>query len=121
MGLPSFRWPVLVLCAGLAGPASGQTLSVPDVPFVAQSEALCGGAALAMVLRYWGTTGVQAEDFAGDSDDIQSWGYVNRAKEVYKLLGVGDRLEYVSTTDGHNANGPSIDPAWRAFFMKWLR
>lgn len=35
-----------------------------DVPYVPQSGALCGGAALAMVLRYWGRTGVLAEDFA---------------------------------------------------------
>lgn len=35
-----------------------------DVPYVAQSEALCGGAAAAMVLRYWGAAGVYAEDFA---------------------------------------------------------
>lgn len=35
-----------------------------DVPYVPQSEALCGGAALAMVLRYWGEPGVHAEDFA---------------------------------------------------------
>ncbi len=65
--------------------------------------------------------GSQKEDFAGDSDDLQSWGYVNRAREVYKLLGVEDRLQYVSTTDGHKANGTAIDPAWREFFMKWLR
>jgi hypothetical protein len=36
-----------------------------DVPFLAQPEDLCGGAAAAMVLRYWGDTGAQAEDFAG--------------------------------------------------------
>ncbi|MGH7445571.1 MAG: cysteine peptidase family C39 domain-containing protein, partial [Longimicrobiales bacterium] len=35
-----------------------------DVPFVPQSEALCGGAALAMVLRFHGDTRVYAEDFA---------------------------------------------------------
>jgi hypothetical protein len=35
-----------------------------DVPYVPQSEALCGGAALAMVLRYWGERAVLAEDFA---------------------------------------------------------
>ena len=35
-----------------------------DVPYVPQSDALCGGAALAMVLRYWGMSGVRAEDFA---------------------------------------------------------
>jgi len=35
-----------------------------DVPFVPQSEALCGGAAVAMVLRYWGVRGVAAENFS---------------------------------------------------------
>ena len=39
-------------------------LTVLDVPFVPQSEALCGGAAAAMVLRYWGERGVSAESFA---------------------------------------------------------
>lgn len=39
-------------------------LAVLDVPFVPQSEALCGGAAAAMVLRYWGERGVSAESFA---------------------------------------------------------
>ena len=34
-----------------------------DVPYLPQSGALCGGAALAMVLRYWGKPGVVAEDF----------------------------------------------------------
>jgi hypothetical protein len=33
------------------------------VPFLAQSEDLCGGAVAAMVLRYWGLTDVQSEDF----------------------------------------------------------
>src|SRR5688572_17238713 len=35
-----------------------------DVPFISQSELLCGGAAAAMVLRYWGERGVTAESFA---------------------------------------------------------
>jgi hypothetical protein len=39
-------------------------LVVLDVPFVAQTEATCGGAAAAMLLRYWGVADVQAEDFA---------------------------------------------------------
>ena len=37
---------------------------VLDVPFVSQSELLCGGAAAAMVLRFWGARGVDAESFA---------------------------------------------------------
>ena len=35
-----------------------------DVPYVPQSESLCGGAAAAMVLRYWKSPPVFAEDFA---------------------------------------------------------
>ncbi|MBL0157904.1 MAG: dienelactone hydrolase family protein [Bryobacterales bacterium] len=61
------------------------------------------------------------EDCGGDSDDLQSWGYVNRAREVYALLGVPDRLQFVLTRDGHHANGPEIDPAWQAFFERWLK
>lgn len=65
--------------------------------------------------------GSQSEDRGGDSDDLQSWGYVNRAREVYRLLGVPDKLQYVSTADGHQPNGPAIDPAWRQFFERWLK
>ncbi len=39
-----------------------------DVPYVAQSEALCGGAASAMVLRYWGARGVSAEEFVSAAE-----------------------------------------------------
>lgn len=35
-----------------------------EVPFLPQTEDLCGGAALAMVLRYWGAADVQPADFA---------------------------------------------------------
>jgi hypothetical protein len=44
--------------------ADGRPLSLLDVPFISQSEALCGGAAAAMVLRYWGERGLTAESFA---------------------------------------------------------
>jgi len=39
-------------------------LALLDVPFISQSEALCGGAAAAMVLRYWGEREITAETFA---------------------------------------------------------
>jgi predicted double-glycine peptidase len=42
----------------------GAPLQILDVPFISQSEALCGGAAAAMVLRYWGERGLTAESFA---------------------------------------------------------
>ncbi len=61
------------------------------------------------------------EDCGGDSDDLQSWGYFNRAKEVYRLLGVPERIEFALTTDGHKPNGPAIDPAWQGFFERWLK
>jgi Papain-like cysteine protease AvrRpt2 len=39
-------------------------VTVLDVPFVPQSEDLCGGAAAAMVMRYWGARDVYASTFA---------------------------------------------------------
>jgi hypothetical protein len=47
-----------------AAQLSTSPLPLLDVPFVSQTEALCGGAAAAMVLRYWGERGVSAETFA---------------------------------------------------------
>jgi hypothetical protein len=59
LGLAAF---VLPLHARAAEPAPA--VRVLDVPFVSQSEALCGGAAAAMVLRFWGARGVDAESFS---------------------------------------------------------
>ena len=39
-------------------------LSLLDVPYISQTEALCGGAAAAMVLRYWGERALSADSFA---------------------------------------------------------
>ena len=39
-------------------------LALLDVPFISQSESLCGGAAAAMVLRYWGERAINADAFA---------------------------------------------------------
>lgn len=61
-----------------------------------------------------------SEDGGGDSDDRQSWGYYNRAAEVYRLLGVPDRLRFALTDNGHKANGPDIDREWRGFFERHL-
>ncbi|MCC6992386.1 MAG: C39 family peptidase [Acidobacteria bacterium] len=47
-----------------AGQPPAPTARLLDVPYLPQSEDLCGGAALAMVLRYWGARQVFAEDFA---------------------------------------------------------
>jgi dienelactone hydrolase len=61
------------------------------------------------------------EDCGGDSDDLQSWGYFNRAREVYRFLGIPERIDFGLTTDGHKSNGPNIDPAWQRFFERWLK
>jgi hypothetical protein len=54
--------------AAVASDARPQTRPAPlellDVPYLPQSEALCGGAAAAMVMRYWGARGVYAESFS---------------------------------------------------------
>ncbi|HEY7188187.1 MAG TPA: papain-like cysteine protease family protein [Vicinamibacterales bacterium] len=50
--------------ARLHAQAASPPLSLLDVPFISQSELLCGGAAAAMVLRYWGERGVDADAFA---------------------------------------------------------
>src|SRR5262245_42382702 len=48
--------------AGPAGLPDGRHVLV-DVPYLPQTPELCGGAALAMVLRYWGDRTVQPGDF----------------------------------------------------------
>jgi peptidase C39-like protein len=53
--------PVIAAVATLLTLASSPAIVVPYVP---QTDALCGGAAAAMVLRYWGEPHASAEDFA---------------------------------------------------------
>jgi len=55
---------VVFLLAAARAQAQPAPLSLLDVPYVSQSEALCGGAAAAMVLRFWGERGVSADTFA---------------------------------------------------------
>ena len=49
--------------AQTTGPSRPASTPLLDVPYVPQTDALCGGAAAAMVMRYWGATGVDASDF----------------------------------------------------------
>ena len=63
---------VLLLCAAV--PARAQVApprTLLDVPYVAQTADLCGGAALAMVFRYWGDRQATAEQFAPLVDDSE--------------------------------------------------
>jgi len=43
--------------------SSPQARPLLDVPFVAQTPELCGGAAVSMVMRYWGARDIVPEDF----------------------------------------------------------
>lgn len=54
------RWRAGAVAARQPAPAA----RLLDVPYLPQSEDLCGGAAAAMVMRYWGARGVYAEAFA---------------------------------------------------------
>lgn len=55
---------VVLLLGTAEGGQSNRPLAILDVPFISQSEALCGGAAAAMIMRYWGARGLDAESFA---------------------------------------------------------
>ena len=55
------------------------------------------------------------------SDDLQSWAYFQRAKEVDELLGIPDHLQFAATRGGHKATSPEIDRAWQAFFESRLK
>lgn len=77
--------------------------------------ALCAPRAFLLVACSVGTFS------APHSDDMQSWGYYNRAREVYTLLGVEERLAIATTDEGHRAVSSRIDPAWRSFFERWLK
>lgn len=54
----------LVGLAVRAPAPAADTVAPLDVPFIAQGPLLCGGAAAAMVERYWAARGVYAADFA---------------------------------------------------------
>jgi hypothetical protein len=57
-------WAV-ALCAAacLVTPAHAQPAAPLVVPYMPQTEALCGGAAAAMVMRYWGAQDIFPEMF----------------------------------------------------------
>ncbi|MGE0450647.1 MAG: C39 family peptidase [Vicinamibacterales bacterium] len=57
---------IVLLVAGLlvpAGEADAQDVRL-DVPYLPQTEALCGGAAAAMLFRYWGERHADVQQFA---------------------------------------------------------
>jgi hypothetical protein len=55
------------------------------------------------------------------SDGPGSWAYINRARDVYELLGAPERLYFVLTVGGHAATSEAGDRAWKSFFRRWLQ
>jgi Peptidase C39 family len=47
-----------------SGESPAARVHLLNVPYLPQSESRCGGAAIAMLMRYWGATNVYAETFA---------------------------------------------------------
>jgi hypothetical protein len=91
------------------------TSSSPDYTQPEQWLALCAPRAFLLIGCSMGKTR------SAHSDNLQSWGYFNRAKEVYDLVGIPDRLKFETTTDGHQATSPHTDSDWQQFFEQWLK
>jgi hypothetical protein len=111
-----------------------------DVPYLPQTDALCGGAAAAMVLRYWGEAHADAQEFAplvdrragGIANDVLTAAIVARGWRTARVgtlaaLGArlhdgqpvivllpdrGDRYHYVVVTGVSEDTVIVHDPAW---------
>ena len=86
---------LLLFLLVVSRPVSAQPLTLVSVPFLSQSEDLCGGAAAAMVMRFWGAQGITAESFSALVDhsaggiatdaltrDLTSRGWMTQAKRA---------------------------------------
>src|SRR5262245_438201 len=71
-----------------------------DVPFLPQTDALCGGAAAAMVFRYWGDAHADVQQFAslvdrragGIADDVLVGAIERRGWRAVRISGSVDEL-----------------------------
>ena len=80
----------------IAGQVPGDTgVSLDDVPYLPQTEALCGGAAAAMLFRYWGDRHASVQQFAplvdrkagGIADDALTKALRDRRWSAVRLAG----------------------------------
>jgi predicted double-glycine peptidase len=112
-----------------------------DVPYLPQTDGLCGGAAVAMVLRYWGDTHADMQDFAplidrrngGIADDALTKAVTSRGWRTTRAPGSlealaaltadmvpaivllpdrGDRYHYVVVVAVNEEAVVVHDPAW---------
>jgi hypothetical protein len=112
-----------------------------DVPYLPQTDALCGGAAAAMVFRYWGEPHADAQEFAplvdrragGIANDVLTAAVSTRGWRTERVDGTlsaitarlregqpvivllpdrGDRYHYVVVTGAGEESIVVHDPAW---------
>ena len=112
-----------------------------DVPYLPQTDALCGGAAAAMVFRYWGDAHADAQEFAplvdrragGIANDVLTAAVSTRGWRTERVDGTlaaiasrlhdgqpvivllpdrGDRYHYVVVTGANEEAIVVHDPAW---------
>jgi hypothetical protein len=96
---------MLVVALSLAAPAAAI-----DVPFLPQTDALCGGAATAMVFRYWGDAHADVQEFA-PLVDRRAGGILNDAlvDAVRRRGWRAGRIEgSVDSLRAHLANGQPV-------------
>ena len=93
---------VVLLLAAARAQAQPAPLPLLDVPYVSQSEALCGGAAAAMILRFWGERRISAETFAPLVD--RSAAGIRTATLVAALTERGWRATATTGTDALRAS-----------------
>ena len=95
----------MIVTLSLAAPAGSAPAGASlDVPYLPQEEALCGGAAVAMVFRYWGDRHADVQQFAplvdrqagGIADDVLIEAIRQRRWQASRLTGsietIRDRL-----------------------------
>src|SRR5919202_2278397 len=131
----------LVAALSLAALSTASTGLALEVLYLPQTDALCGGAAVSMVLRYWGDTHADVQQFAelvdakgrGIADDVlvdavkqRGWNVVAfagsidalgerlRARHpvIVLLADRGDRYHYVVVTGATTDAIVVHDPSW---------
>jgi hypothetical protein len=81
----------VALCAAAVFPSQAFGQAPLSVPYLPQTEALCGGAAAAMVMRFWGARDIYADAFAPLVD--RSAGGIRTSALVRDLEGRGWKAE----------------------------
>jgi len=93
---------MLVVSVAVRAGAQEAPATILDVPYMSQTEDLCGGAAAAMVMRFWGARAIGPEEFAalvdprahGISSPALAAALTARGWHVYALGGSDDVIRH---------------------------